>query len=182
MLLRAMTLAGCAMLMGCAGPATHTLPSVDLVEYRLAPGDRLRLDVYREEAFSGEHVIDDQGMISLPEVGDVRAAGKTLGQLRAELTATLRQGYVRNARISLDMASYRSIYILGEVTKPGEYAFSAGMSVYALVAKAGGFTYRANEHVAWIRHADEASEKAYELTSGASVLPGDTVRIGPRYL
>ncbi|MCJ2180020.1 polysaccharide biosynthesis/export family protein [Novosphingobium album (ex Hu et al. 2023)] len=177
-----MILAGCALLMGCAATATRPLPSVDLVEYRLAPGDRLRLDVFREEGFSGEYVINDQGMIGLPQVGDVQAAGKTLAQLRGELTATLRQDYVRNARISLDVVSYRPIYILGEVAKPGEYAYTGGMSVYALVAKAGGFTYRANEHVVWIRHAGEASETAYELTSGASVLPGDTVRIGPRYI
>ncbi len=182
MLFRTMILAGCAMLMGCASTATRPLPSVDLVEYRLAPGDKLRLDVFREAGFSGEYTINDQGMIGVPEMGDVRAAGKTLAQLRSDLTAVLRRDYVRNARINLDVVSYRPIYILGEVEKPGEYAFAGGMSVYALVAKAGGFTYRANAHVVWIRHAGEASEAAYELTSGASVLPGDTVRIGPRYI
>ncbi|MCJ2188602.1 polysaccharide biosynthesis/export family protein [Novosphingobium beihaiensis] len=175
-------LAGCAMLAGCAATATRTLPSVDRVEYRLAPGDTLQLDVFREAGFSGQYVINDQGMIALPEAGDIPAAGKTLAQLRGELAALLRRDYVRNARISLDVVHYRPIYILGEVQKPGEYAYAGGMSVYALVAKAGGFTYRANDHVVWIRHAGEASETAYQLTSGASVLPGDTVRIGPRYL
>jgi Periplasmic protein involved in polysaccharide export len=157
------------------------LPTVDAVEYRLSRGDRLKLEVFREEGLSGEYVINDQGMIGLPMVGQVQAAGKTVSQLREELTATLGQEYVRNARLNLDVVSYRPIYILGEVQTPGEYAYSDKMSVYALVAKAGGFTYRANEKVVFIRHANEATETAYKLTSGAAVLPGDTVRIDRRY-
>jgi protein involved in polysaccharide export with SLBB domain len=181
MLFRAIVLGASAMLMGCATTATTTLPSVDVVEYRLSPGDKLKLEVFREDSLSGEYVINDQGVVGLPMVGDVKAAGKTLEQLRAELTATLGQDYVRNARINLDVVSYRPIYILGEVQKPGEYAYTGQMSVYALVAKAGGFTYRANENVVYIRHVSEAAETAYKLTSGASVLPGDTVRIDQRY-
>lgn len=177
----AAALAGGALLSGCATSASTTLPSVAAVEYRLAPGDRLKLEVFREQDLSGEFVINDQGVVGLPLVGDVPAAGKTLAQLREELTATLSREYVRNARINLDIASYRPIYVLGEVEKPGEYAFAGGMSVHALVAKAGGFTYRANENVVYVRHAGEAGETPYRLTSGAAVLPGDTVRIVPRY-
>ncbi|SFF86866.1 polysaccharide export outer membrane protein [Novosphingobium sp. CF614] len=172
---------GCAMLMGCASTASTALPSVDVAEYRLSAGDRLKLEVFREEGLSGEYVVNEEGMVGLPMVGDVKAAGKTLAQLRGELTETLGREYVRNAKINLDVVSYRPIYILGEVEKPGEYAYTRQMSVQALVAKAGGFTYRANENVVYVRHAGEASEAAYKLTSGAAVLPGDTVRIEPRY-
>lgn len=181
MLFRTIALASCALLMGCATTASTTLPSVDLVEYRLSPGDKLKLEVFREGGLSGEYVINDQGMIGLPMVGDIKAAGKTLAQLRQDVAATLGQAYVRNARINLDVVSYRPIYILGEVEKPGEYTYSDRMSVYALVAVAGGFTYRANERVVYIRHADQPAETAYKLTSGAAVLPGDTVRIDQRY-
>lgn len=181
MVFRAMMLGACVLLMGCSTITTAPLPSVDKVEYRLAPGDRLKLDVFREETLSGEYVINDQGYIGLPLAGDIRAAGKTLAQLRQELTALLAQQYVRNARINLDVLSYRPIYILGEVQRPGEYGYAEGMSVYGLVAKAGGFTYRANQNVVFIRHGNDPEEQAYELTSGAAVLPGDTVRIGQRH-
>ncbi|GGN53019.1 polysaccharide export protein [Novosphingobium indicum] len=181
MLFRTIGLVGCALLMGCASTASMTLPSASIVEYRLSRGDRLKLDVFREDTISGEYVISDQGTIGLPMVGDVQAAGKTLAQLRTELAATLRKEYVRDARINLDVVSYRPIYILGEVQKPGEYGYSDRMTVHALVAKAGGFTYRANEKVVYIRHVDDAEESAYKLTSGATVLPGDTVRIDQRY-
>lgn len=181
MAFRTMALALCALLMGCSTVATTALPSADSVTYLLAPGDRLKLEVFREETLSGEYVINDQGHIGLPVAGEIRAAGKTLAELRQELSTLLGREYVRNARINLDIVGYRPIYVLGEVQKPGEYAYSEGMSVYGLVAKAGGFTFRANEGVVFIRHGSEAQEQAYKLTSGAAVLPGDTVRIGQRY-
>ena len=139
------------------------------------------MEVFREQELSGEFVVNEEGVVGLPLVGEVQAAGKTLAQLRGELTATLSREYVRNARIALDVVGYRPVYVLGEVEKPGEYAFAGGMSVHALVAKAGGFTYRANEKVVYVRHAGEGAETAYQLTSGAAVLPGDTVRIVARY-
>lgn len=166
---------------GCAVSPTGELPRIDVVQQTLAPGDRLKLDVFREKDMSGEYVINDEGNLGLPLVGTVKAAGKTLPDLRRELTDLLREGYVRDARITLVVIGYRPIYILGEVQKPGEYTFSEGMSVHALVAKAGGFTYRANQNVAHVRHANEAAERAYRLTSGAAIQPGDTVRIGPRF-
>lgn len=179
--LRAAALSSCVAVMGCATTATTMLPTVDVVQYRLSPGDRLKLEVFREEGLSGEYVVNDKGTIGLPMVGEITAAGKTITQLRDELTATLGREYVRNPQLNLDVVTYRPIYILGEVQNPGEYAYTDKMSVYALVAKAGGFTYRANEGVVFIRHANESAETAYKLTSGASVLPGDTVRIDRRY-
>lgn len=178
---RAMMLMACALLMGCSTVATAPLPSVGQVEYRLAPGDRLKLDVFREETLSGEYVINDQGYIGVPMAGDIRAAGKTLAELRHELATLIAQQYVRNARIDLQVVSYRPIYILGEVQRPGEYGYVERLSVYGLVAKAGGFTYRANQDIVFIRHGNDPEERAYELRSGAAVLPGDTVRVGQRY-
>ncbi|WP_081473941.1 polysaccharide biosynthesis/export family protein [Novosphingobium pentaromativorans] len=172
----------CILISGCTGTvATTSLPNVDNLAYHLSPGDRLRLEVFREDVLSGEYAIDDQGVITLPLAGEVRAGGKTLAQLRQDLQSLLGQEYVRDARISLEVAGYRPIYILGEVQRPGEYPYVEGMSVHGLVAKAGGFTYRANEHVVYVRHGRELDEKAYRLTSGAAVLPGDTVRVGERY-
>lgn len=181
MVFRVTMLAVCALLMGCSTVATVSLPSVDKVAYHLSPGDRLKLEVFGEEGLSGEYVINDQGHIGLPMAGDIPAAGRTLAELRQELTTLLGQQYVRNAKVNLDIVSYRPIYILGEVQRPGEYEYVEGMSIYGLVAKAGGFTFRANEEVVFIRHGKEAEEQAYRLTSGGAVLPGDTVRIGQRY-
>lgn len=178
---RSLVLVLSALLAGCGVTPTTELPPVGAAPQGLAAGDKLKLDVFREKDLSGEYVVNDEGNLSLPLVGSVKAAGKTLPDLRKELTVLLSEGYVRDARITLDVVSFRPIYILGEVQKPREYSFAEGMSVFALVAKAGGFTYRANQGVAHIRHSNETSEQSYRLTSGAAVLPGDTIRIGPRY-
>ncbi|MBT0666979.1 polysaccharide export protein [Novosphingobium profundi] len=168
--------------MGCSGQLTdQTLPPANRVEYRLEPGDKVKLQVFREESLSGDYVVNDQGNIVIPMLGDFAIVGKSLEQAREELTAVLGAQYVRDARLSLTMIEFRPVFILGEVSRPGEYGYAQRMSVHALVAKAGGFTYRANEKVVYIRHARDAEERAYALTSAASVMPGDTVRIGARY-
>lgn len=173
-------LAASLLLAACATTATTLLPTADTMDYRLARGDRIRIEVIREPSLSGEFVVNEAGRVGLPRVGQVEAAGKTAAQLRAELEATLARSYVRDAQVNLDIVSYPPIYILGEVERPGEYAYVDRMSVLALVAKAGGFTYRANRGVVFVRHAQDGAEAAYRLTSGAAVLPGDTIRIEER--
>lgn len=169
------------ILTGCSTVPTETLPNVSEVEYRIGGGDKLNVTVFREAAVSGEFVVDAQGNISLPLVGDVPAGGKTVAQFRDDLTARLAGDYFVNPSVSVSVVSFRPVYILGEVVRPGEYASSDRMSVYALIAKAGGFTYRANQSVVFVRRETEVDEKAYKLTSGAAVLPGDTVRIVQSY-
>ncbi len=178
---RFLVLIASLVMTACTHSPRAELPPVGGFQQRLAAGDRLKLDVFREKDLSGEYTVNDEGNLAMPMIGTIKAAGKTLPDLRQELGGMLSEGFVRDARITLEVVSYRPIYILGEVQKPGEYTFSEGMSVFALVAKAGGFTYRANQSVVHIRHANESTERAYRVTSGAAVVPGDTIRIGPRF-
>lgn len=181
MLRRAFLLAVCLVLSACATTATQTLPSINQVEYRLGAGDRIELTVFREETLSGEFQVNEAGLISLPLVGDIEAAGKTVPQFRNDLTTLLGSEYVRDPRVTVNVVNYRPVYVLGEVQRPGEYDYNENMTVFALVAMAGGFTYRADESVVYIRHENAAEETAYRLTSGGAVLPGDTVRFVERY-
>lgn len=182
MLMRAFLFACCLVLGACATTsATQTLPSIDQVEYRIGAGDKLALAVFREEALSGEFQVNEAGMISLPLVGDIQASGKTVPQFRTDLTAFLAREFVRDPNVTVSVVDYRPVYVLGEVENPGEFEYSENMSVFALVAKAGGFTYRADQTVVMVRHENEADERAYVLTSGGAVQPGDTVRFVARY-
>lgn len=74
-----------------------------------------------------------------------------------------------------------AFYILGEVNRPGEYAYSSGLTVLNAVATAAGFTYRANRSRVWIQRAGEAEEEAHRLRPDLRVEPGDTIRIGERF-
>ena len=108
-----------------------------------------------------------------------RAAGLTLTEFTDALRTALGQ-YLRAPSVSVEVANYRPFFILGEVARPGTYPYAVDLTVLNAVATAGGFTYRANEHRVYIRHACQADERAYALTPSTPVLPGDTIRIGER--
>jgi polysaccharide export outer membrane protein len=71
--------------------------------------------------------------------------------------------------------------VLGEVNKPGEYPYTQGLTIRGAVAKADGFTYRANEKRVFLKRAGEAGEQEYPMAADFAVLPGDTIRFGERY-
>lgn len=169
-----------ALVLGACSTVPSTPDDVaQPVEYRLGPGDQLRITVFNEADLTGQFVVGSQGAISYPLVGDVRAAGLTIPEFTEGLRQALLQ-YIRQPNVSVEVANYRPFFILGEVQRPGTYPYSANLTVLNAVATAGGFTYRANRGRVYIRHASEQEEHAYPITIATPVLPGDTVRIGER--
>lgn len=148
--------------------------------YALGTGDRLRITVFGEPDLSGEFEVDGTGAISISLIGQVMAAGLTSQQLEQTITAKLADGYLRQPQVSAEIINYRPYYILGEVNTAGEYPYNSGLSVLNAVASAGGFTYRANKRVVYIKSMTGGDEVAYELNSQILVQPGDTIRIGER--
>ena len=88
--------------------------------------------------------------------------------------------FLFDPHVSIDVLTFRPFYILGEVTSPGQYPYSAKLTVMNAVATAKGFTYRADKRRVYIKHPGGA-EQAVPLTAGVLVAPGDTIRIGERY-
>lgn len=178
---RVLILAAFLALTGCASTPGAELPMVGNVQYRIGSGDQIDLAVFREESLSGRFRVNESGLMSLPLVGDIQAAGKTIPQLREDLTTLLSAEFVRDPNVTVSVVNYRPVFVLGEVANPGQYEFSDNMTVYALVAKAGGFTYRADQSQVMIRHESESEETAYRLTASGAVLPGDTIRFVERF-
>ena len=151
-------------------------------KYTLGVGDRFRLNVYNEPTVSGlEFGVGADGTVSLPLVGPVPVAGKTIHDAELAIAAKYADGYLANPKVNVDITAYRPFYILGEVKLPGEYPFANGLTVLSAVAKAGGFTYRANQTRVFIRHSSEGAEHEYRIASDTPVLPGDTVRVIERF-
>ena len=153
----------------------------EVPEYRLGPADKVRVNVFGEEALTGEFLVGGSGKISLPLLGEVQAAGLTISQFQEEIATALRQGYINEPRVSAEVLNYRPFYILGEVNKPGEYPYTNALSVVNAVATAEGFTYRADTRRVYIKRADGVSEQEYPLTTAVQVAPGDTIRIAERF-
>lgn len=122
---------------GTAGaPAAATVAS----DYHLAIGDKLRIEVYRDEQLSQSVQIRPDGKITLPLLGDVVAAGQTPLGLRASLTEALRE-YVTNPVVTVIVveATPATVYVMGEVAEPGPKLMHGEMTVLEALSMAGGF-------------------------------------------
>jgi protein involved in polysaccharide export with SLBB domain len=150
--------------------------------YHLGAGDKLRVIVFGEASLSGEFIVPGgAGTIAFPLVGDVKASGLSVPELQAEISDKLRDGYLKDPRVSIEVLTYRPYYILGEVAKPGQYSYTNGLTVLNAVATANGFTYRANTHKVYIKRSNSTHEVELDLKSTTMVEPGDTIRVAERF-
>jgi protein involved in polysaccharide export with SLBB domain len=150
-------------------------------EYRLGPGDKIRVITFGEASLTGEFLVSGAGRVSFPLIGDVDATGKSAGEFQAAVENALKDGYIKEPKVSVEVLTYRPFYILGEVMKPGEYPYTNALNVNNAVATAGGFTYRADTKRVFIKRANEQTEESYPLTASILVAPGDTIRIKERF-
>ena len=90
---------------------------------------------------------------------------------------------MREPHVTVEVDAYRPFYILGEVNHPGEFAVSTGLTLQQAVASAGGYTYRANTHRAYLKRAGDTTEQLLDLRRGDQPLihAGDTIRISERH-
>jgi polysaccharide export outer membrane protein len=151
-------------------------------DYRLGPGDKVRVTVFNEDKLSGEFVVANNGDIAVPLIGDVKAGGLTPVAFQAAVQDKLSaSGMVREPKVSADVVAYRPFYILGEVSKPGQYPYAIGLTVTKAVATAGGFTYRANDREVFITKEGASQEVPLNLTAASWIGPGDTIRVAERH-
>lgn len=170
------------LLAGCApGRDLVPLPALSAGEYRLGPGDMVRIITYGEDPLTGEFRVNDQGTIALPLAGSVMAAGRTPHELEEAVAAVLKKrDLLRKPSVSVEIATYRPIYVLGEVNKPGQYPYQPGMTVVSAAAVAGGFTYRAVEGYASVVRAVDGDSVEGKASRQALVQPGDVITVFER--
>jgi protein involved in polysaccharide export with SLBB domain len=147
----------------------------------LQRGDKIRVTVYGEDKIGGDYEIDPGGFVTLPLTGPLQAAGLTRIAFQRVLTQKLRSGYLKNPQVSVDVVSFRPIYVMGEVERPGEYPFKGGLNIVSATALAGGVTYRGNRTTVLIQHSDETAPKEYPLVSTVPVFPGDIIQVPERF-
>ncbi len=149
--------------------------------YILGVGDRIRVTVFGHEDLSGEFEVDGAGRVSLPLIRDVDAEGLTLRKFEQGIVDKLKPDFLINPKVSVDVLNYRPFYIIGEVKKPGSYAYVNGMTIVNAIALAGGYTYRAKENNVLIIRADDKSREKENADHDTPVLPGDVIEVPERY-
>lgn len=117
---------------------THVSP---LGDYRIGPEDMLQIYVWKNDTMSRTVPVRPDGMISLPLLNDVQAAGLTPLELRDVLTQKLTE-YIPDPEVSVIVSEVRSfkVSVIGEVLKPGRYELKSWSTVLDALAMAGGFT------------------------------------------
>jgi len=149
--------------------------------YQLDAGDRLRVVVYGQEGLTNTYAIDAGGAITMPLIGSVPARGKTPSGLAAAITAKLRNGFIRDPSVAVEIEAYRPFFILGEVAAPGQYPYVPNMSVESAVAIAGGFSPRARRDSVTLTHTDHSGSMRVVVPLGTALSPGDTILVGERW-
>jgi polysaccharide export outer membrane protein len=149
--------------------------------YRLDAGDRLRVVVYGQEGLTNTYAIDAGGSITMPLIGSVPARGRTPAGLAADITAKLRNGFIREPSVAVEIEAYRPFFILGEVAAPGQYPYVPNMTVESAVAIAGGFSPRALRDRVTLTHSDASGSVRIAVPLGTALSPGDTVLVGERW-
>ena len=135
--------------------------------------------------FLGEFEVGAAGTIDMPLIGSVPAMGVTVGQLQSDVTTRLRNGYLNDPKVSVQVLNYRPFFITGEVQKTGEFPYKAGLTVQDAIGVAGGYTYRANTGRVYIRRAGAAqevvgrSDPAHQCQSGRQHPRARTVLLKP---
>ena len=113
--------------------------------------------------------------------GMVTARGLTTAQLSGVIAGRLRQSYIREPSVAVEIETYRPFFILGEVTYPGQYPYVARMTAETAVAIAGGFTPRASKDKVTITRKVQGMPMRFPMPLNYAVRPGDTITVGERW-
>ena len=150
-------------------------------DYTLDSGDKLRVVVFGQDGITNSYTVDAGGNVNLPLVGTVPARGATTQQLSRVIADKLKQGYVREPHVSVEIEAYRPFFILGEVTTPGQYPYVANMTAETAVAIAGGFAPRASKSKVQLTRNAPGQQINGEVPLNFPLRPGDTVVVKERW-
>ena len=170
-------------LAGCAAPGAYR-PELSAATahdpYTLSAGDRLRVIVFGQDSLSNTYSVDGAGRIAMPLIGSVPVQGRTVTDVEREIAGRLREGYVREPRVSVEVEAFRPFFVLGEVTNAGQYPFVDAMTVRTAIAIAGGFGPRGYQGAVDLTRVIDGVPVTGRVPLDAPVRPGDTITVRER--
>lgn len=157
-------------------------------EYVIGESDVLRVNVWKEPEISQSSIsVRPDGMISMPLLGVVKVSGLTPSKVQEMLTTKLER-FIGKSEVTVTVVDVRSksVYLTGEVMKPGVYPLLTDLNVVQLVIKGGGLTpYAHKKSVIVLRNSNGVEQKIpinlARVLKGESteqniqLMPGDTV-------
>jgi polysaccharide biosynthesis/export protein len=149
--------------------------------YKVGAGDRLTIRVAGEADLTADYLVDGSGNISMPFVQTISIAGLTTARIEMLVAARLRNGYLRNPQVSVQVTTLRPFYILGEVNASGSFAYQPGMTIQNAVAIAGGYSARADHASVLVTRKNSTGTATHKVPVTTQVYPGDIVYVRERW-
>lgn len=168
---------------GACSPAPQSAPEVAVprpAAVAPAPGDAVRILVWREPDLSGEFIVDARGVVTLPLVGEHDIGGMDPEWIRQSLLKDYRE-FLRNP--SIEVTLLRRINVLGEVRSPGLYRVDLTVSLADMVAMAGGLSPTGNPNrVSLVRDGEVIQQSIDQsaLVGSIGVSSGDQIVVGQK--
>ncbi|NQY35917.1 MAG: polysaccharide export protein [Alteromonadaceae bacterium] len=150
-------------------------------DYQLGSGDKIKITVFGQQDLSIETLLNDNGKINYPFLGQIQATGKTLEEFQQQIYNGLKGDYLVNPNVSVSIVQYRPFFIDGEVEKPGGYPFQPGLTINKAAALAGGYTQRASLSKIFIIRSNDVEQKSNKVDANARVQPGDIITVKQSY-
>jgi polysaccharide export outer membrane protein len=164
------------------GANLRPLPTLSDNDYKLGVDDQIRIVTFGQEQITGQFRVNDRGAVAIPLLGSVQASGRTTVELERNVEQLLKEKNILIApNVAVEVLSYRPVFVLGEVLKPGQYPYQPNMTVLTAVAIAGGFTYRARTDYASVLRAEPEGPVEGKAPREMSVRPGDVIDVLERY-
>jgi len=145
--------------------------------YRLDSGDHVKIQVYGEPELSVETRLSDAGTVIYPFLGELRLAGKTIGQVERQITEGLQGDYLVDPRVTVMIVEYRQFYVRGEVKNPGGFPYRPGLTVEKAITVAGGFTERASRKKIFVTSETGGRDSLVKVDYDTPVRPGDVILV-----
>lgn len=161
----------------CRSTLTGPWPPIEATvqEYRIGPGDLIRVAVFGNNDLSSRVTVRPDGRLTLPLLGEISATGKTVNDVTREITEGYRR-FVQDARVAViieEVHSYR-VFVLGRVTRPGEFEARTPLTITQAMALAGGTTRGANvDAIVVLRRGANGRDERYEI-SMTDIVEGHT--------
>ena len=150
---------GLLFLLGAPAFAAEGTAPVDET-YTLQPGDVLEVSVWQEQTLTKQVLVRPDGAFSFPLAGEVRARGRTVDDVTAEIKKKLTK-YIPEPVVTVSVLQNtgNQIYVLGRVQKPGQFVMPRALDVMQALAMAGGLTpFADREEIRILRRANGAQQ------------------------
>lgn len=149
--------------------------------YKIGAGDRLTIRVAGEADLTNDYLVDGSGNISLPYIKTTYVGGMTAPETEKLIAKRLRNGFLRNPSVSVQVTALRPFFILGEVNTAGSFSYQPGMTVQNAIAIAGGYSPRAHQGPVLVTRKNVDGTQTYKVPVTTQIYPGDVIYVRERW-